>query len=804
MTRDLRLAPTVVVGWVAAWSLTGAAEHGAHAGGDRTVLVVALVAAVVAVGCLAAVRVIHRALLAQLLLGAVCLLSLAVSVHVQAAARAALPELARDEAVVTLHGKIVSEPRPATFGDAERWVVSVSEVWARGTGSTARGHVEVTAPGPAPGYGAAIVADARLGPRGFGAGTVASATATSVETVTAPGAVLRTTTRLREALLEVTHDLSPQARGLVPGATIGDTTRLPDDLDKAMKTTGLTHVTAVSGSHFAIVVAALTALSVLLRIPRGVRVVLLALGAVGFVLLVRPEPSVLRAAWTCAVALLALALGRPAAGPPALVVASTVLLVVDPWMSRSFGFALSCAATAGIVLFTGPIARRLAPWCGRAAAFAVAVPLAAQAACGPVLILLDPALPATAVPANLLAAPALVPATVLGLLATLLAPWAPAVAGLVAAVAGVATAWIAAVARFFAGLPGASLPWPGGAGGAVLLAAATAVVLWAVLRRPPGRGWRRAPGELLNEALRRAVRGPGRGGPRSAGRLLGALCVLAIATTVALVGLLGTRLLPPSSRAVPDDWQVVACDVGQGDALVVRSGDRAAVVVDVGPPGEAAAKCLGQLGVDRIDLLVLSHFHTDHVGGLDDVLAGRTVRAAIVSPLDDPVAPARRARQTLADAAVPVVVGSPGQQGVAGTAAWQVLAAHPFGGGANDASVALALRTESGIDVVALGDLELQGQEHLLRRLESAGFPGGTVEVLKMAHHGSASQSADLARLLAPGVTLVPVGENSYGHPSDAALELYEDIGSRIVRTDECGTSALALREGGLVLTCTR
>ncbi|NOV98993.1 ComEC/Rec2 family competence protein [Isoptericola halotolerans] len=801
MSRDLRLAPTALVAWATAWTSTGPLRA------DLVVVLAALavLTAVVLLFCERGAgpdraplrgRGAGRPAVSHLLLVAGCVVAVGVSVHVQSAARGPLPQLAAEKAVATLHGTVASEPRPATFGDGHRYVLAVDEVRARGAASATRGHVEVTAPGSPPGFGADLVAEVRLGPPGIGVGTVASATATAVSTSAPPGRVLQGTTTVRTALLEVTDGLSPQARGLVPGASVGDTTRLPDEIRDAMRTTGLTHVTAVSGSHFAIVLAALTAACVLLRVPRGARVLLLVVGAVAFVLLVRPEPSVLRASWTCAVALLALALGRPSSGPPALAVASTVLLVVDPWMSRSFGFALSCSATAGIILLTGPLARRLAPWCGRALAFALAVPLAAQAACGPVLVLLDPAVPLMSVPANLLATPALVPATVLGLLAAVIAPWSPGLAAVVAWVAGGATAWIAGVAQVFAGLPGARLPWLDGVAGALLLAAATAVCLWLVLRRPPGRGWRRPPGERARSAGRRLARSVRRASVPQ--RVL-------VATTAGVLlvaaGFVVGNLPGPGSSGASGDWQVVACDVGQGDTLVVRSGPRAAVVVDVGPPGPDAARCLRRLGVDQIDLLVLSHFHTDHVGGLDDVLAGRTVTSALVSPLDEPAGPARRARDTLGAASVPVAVADPGQRGVAGSASWEVLGAYA-GGGANDASVALAVRTAAGVDVVALGDLELAGQEDLLRRLVAAGLPAGPVEVVKMAHHGSASQSADLAALLSPRVTLVPVGENDYGHPTDTALRLYESVGSRVVRTDECGTVSLAVRDRGLVLDC--
>ena len=124
------------------------------------------------------------------------------------------------------------------------------------------------------------------------------------------------------------------------------------------------------------------------------------------------------------------------------------------------------------------------------------------------------------------------------------------------------------------------------------------------------------------------------------------------------------------------------------------------------------------------------------------------------------------------------------------------------GDGANGASVALALRTAHGVDLVALGDLEEQGQETLLAGLRDAGV-AGQVDVVKMAHHGSRSQSAALAALLSPRVALVSVGsDNTYGHPTDQALDLYAGLGAALVRTDECGTSALVVRDGSLAVAC--
>ncbi|GAA4734450.1 ComEC/Rec2 family competence protein [Isoptericola chiayiensis] len=806
MTVDLRLAPTVLAAWVGAWALTGA--HGPAAGHVAAAATLLVLGAVV-LGPRVGARPGHcpghlsrarlRQLAAHTVLAGTCLAAVGASVHVQQAAREPLPALAEQGAVVTVVGTVASSDRPDTFG-GRRWVLDAARVEHRGVTTPVRAHVAVTAPGPAPRFGASVALRARLAPPGIGAGVVAAADADDpVAEVAPPGATGRLTHRMRTALLEVTDPLSPQARGLVPGAAVGDTSRLPDPLDEAMRTTGLTHVTAVSGSHFAVVLAAATALCVAVRVPRAVRVVVLAAVAVGFVLLVRPEPSVLRAAWTCAVGLLALTLGRPTAGPAALATAATVLLVVDPWQARSFGFALSCAATAGIVLLTGPLARRLAPWCGRAGAFALAVPLAAQAACGPILVLLDPVVPTTAVVANLLAAPALVPATVLGLVATLLAPWAPVVAAAVAWTAGLATAWIAGVATFFAGLPGARMPWSEGVPGALLLAAVTGVALLLVLRRPPGDGW---PADRAGAVLRR-LRSP-RGGARSRHRPGVRLLVVLLAPALATGA--GLLVLRPGASDLPTDWQVVACDVGQGDTLVVRTGARSAVVVDVGPPGDAAATCLDRLGVEHVDVLVLSHFHTDHVGGLEPVLAGRTVAAALVSPRDEPAGPAARTRAVLSDAGVPVTVATPGSRAAAGTTQWQVLAAHdagtPGGDTANDASVVLWLRTAAGLDVVTLGDLEEGGQRALLDALPASGLPAGDLDVVKMAHHGSADQSAALAHRLSPRLVLVPVGENDYGHPTRSALDLYAETGARVLRTDRCGAVAVVVRDGAPAATC--
>src|SRR5699024_8291994 len=236
-----------------------------------------------------------------------------------------------------------------------------------------------------------------------------------------PAGVFRLVDQLREGLRSVSAHLPPHARGLVPGVAIGDDRRLPEHIAAAMRTTSLTHITAVSGAHVAVVVA--TVLVVLARTPAWLRAALASLVLAAMVLVVLPTPSVLRAA---GMGLLTLA---------------------------------SVAATRGVLRGVGSISDLLG---STRLSRAVAVPLAAQAWCAPLLLTFEATLAAYSVPANLLAVPALAPATILGLVSALLSPLGPGAAALAASLASYFTGWIAAVAVFFAGLPGAKIPWPAG------------------------------------------------------------------------------------------------------------------------------------------------------------------------------------------------------------------------------------------------------------------------------------------------------------------------------------------------------
>lgn len=552
---------------------------------------------------------------------------------------------------------------------------------------------------------------------------------------------------LRQGLLERTATLPGDGAALLPGLAVGDTTRVGADLQQAMQDASLTHLTAVSGANCAVVTMAVFALAALLRLPRVLRIVLAGGALAGFVVLVTPQPSVVRAAAMAAVALLCMLRGGRAAGVPALALAVLVLLVGDPWLAWSAGFVLSAAATAGLLLLAPPLAERLARVLPDRLALVLAVPVAAQVACQPVLVLLQPGIPVFGVVANLLAEPAAPLVTVLGLAACLLGPVLPPLAGAAAVLAWVPAAWIGLVARTTARLP--QLGWPAGVAGAALAAVLVVAGVLMLIRSAPGR-------------------------VRVLGAVATALAVLVIAGTVA-GGAVG-RL-----AGTPHDWAFASCDVGQGDGLVLNGGGGHYAVVDTGREDPPIAACLARLGIDRIDLLVLTHWDADHVGAARSI-ADR-VTAAFVGPVDGAAATALRT--DLHRAGATVEQARRGDVAQLGRLRLEVLwPPDPLGviEPGNAASITLHV-TGGGASLLLTGDLGEDAQDALL-----AAGPLPAVEVVKVAHHGSSDQSPAFYAAAGAAYGVISVGaDNDYGHPTRRLLQILRSTGTQAVRTDQDG-----------------
>ncbi len=700
------------------------------------------------------------------------------ALHEQVRATGPLAHLAEQGASVRLVGRVASDPAVVrTHGPSPKDVVlvrlSVTRVEGRGSSSAVSSRVLAFGDDgwSRLRWGQRVDVRGRLSPAGPGADVAATLDARGPPRVTGQAAApARVAEHLRVGLRRASSGLPSDARGLLPGLVVGDTSEQSPELMAAFQATSLTHLSAVSGTNVTIVCVLALGVARWLGFGRRTRLVLAALVLAGFVVLARPEPSVLRAAVMGALGLLALGTSRRRAGVPAVSAAVLVLLVVDPWLARSYGFALSVLATLGLLLWAAPLADRMSRWMPRPLALALAVPTAAQAACGPVVVLLSGQVSLVSVPANLVVEPLVAPATVLGLGAALVSPASTQVASWLAWLGGLPCTAIAWVARGLADVPLGQVDWPGGAAGAVALASVTlalGLLCPRLLRMLRGRPW-----------------------------VLAGAMLLVVAACLPL----------PLGAWPPNGWVLVACDIGQGDALVLSTGSGRGVLVDAGPDPELVDACLRRLRVSTLDAVVLTHFHADHVEGLPGALHGRRVGVVLTTFVDDPPTEARRVRGWAAAAGVDVRAVHAGDDVTLGPLHWRVLwpARVVYDGSVpNNASIVLRVDV-AGVRLLLLGDVEPAAArlvDHALRSLPE----GPRVDVLKVAHHGSALQDPGLVHDAAPRVALVSVGAgNAYGHPAPSAVRLLRSAGAAVVRTDQHGDLAITARGGRFAVVTQR
>ncbi len=577
---------------------------------------------------------------------------------------------------------------------------------------------------------------------------------------------------VRDDLRAASSVLGDEEAGLLPGLVAGDTSAMSHRVEEEFLDAGMSHLVAVSGANVAIVVGAVVLLLRGMRIGPRASAVIAAIVLAGFMILVGYEPSVLRAGVMGAVGLLALMLGRKGSAVPALAFAVAGLVLVDPEMAVSFGFALSVVATGALVLvapgWAAALRRRSLP---PGIAEGLAIPLAAFVATAPIIAGMAGEVSLVSVAANVLAAPVVAPATVFGVLAAVTAGFAPWLAEVFVRIAGPEASWLILVARKAAALPGAVVEWPNGWWGG-LLAAVVLTVLVFVFR------------------FRRFRVG------------------LAAALAGVLLIFVPVRVLAP--QWPPAGWAVVACDVGQGDGLVLATGGPGrAVVVDTGTELGAIDRCLDRLDVDRIPLVILSHLHADHIGGLSAVLDGREVGGVAVSVARAPEWAWREVVDVAGRYRVPVLELDVGRR-----LRWPRLdlevigprhvasldSAEAEGTDINNASLVIMATTPAG-RVLLTGDAELAAQADLLASGEDL-----RADVLKVPHHGSRYTLPAFLDAVAPRIAVVSVGaDNRYGHPNRDVIDMLTAAGALVIRTDVDGATALLLdAEGPLVARAAR
>lgn len=542
-----------------------------------------------------------------------------------------------------------------------------------------------------------------------------------------------------------THSGDGDAGALIPGMVLGDTSKQTAQFKDQMKRSGLTHLVAVSGANFAIVSSfVLWCMQFVIR-RNNYRIIATTIALGCFIALVRPSPSVLRAAAMAAVLLSAQASKRKTDSLPALGFAIAAVVLGDPWQSRDAGFALSVLATAGLLLFAPVIENQLPTH--KKLAGALAPPIAAIVFCSPILVALSGYLSPMSIFANLLAAPFVAPITIVGFIAALVSPFAPALTSVLVYIIRVPAGSIAAIAHWISGFP--VLTIHNGLIGFAIVAVLVGF-LWLFKKR-----WRKSTAILV----------------------------------VIILSLTWVQRWPAG------DWQIANCDVGQGDSMVINLQHGKAIVIDVGPDPVAENKCLQNLGVTEVPLLILSHFHADHVGGLSGLLQSRRVGQVWISNNLEPLLESTHSLALLRDSKIVTVQKGLVSQigGIQFEILWPENMTRNFGAmpgdgsQINNSSIAM-LVTAPDWSMFTAGDIEPPVQHEILGSVRK-------VDIYKVSHHGSKYQDEEFMSALSAQIAVISVGvKNSYGHPAPETIAALTRLGTQVVRTDIDGAVAITAK----------
>jgi competence protein ComEC len=535
--------------------------------------------------------------------------------------------------------------------------------------------------------------------------------------------------------------LTGERRAVLVGLVLGEEEGLGEGLRDRFRASGLYHLLAVSGQNVAFVAGGVLLVAWLLGISRLIAEVGALAAICAYVLAVGWQPSVVRAGVAGALASLAWLASRPRDRWYFLFLGAAVLLAWNPYSLVEPGFQLSFAAVGAIFVAVPRLERTFEGYpVPRLLAGVVAVSCACGLATAPILLLQFGAVPLYSVLSNALVAAAVPPCFGLALATALLAYVLPPAALAAAWLNGWLAAYIAACARIVGGLPGAQLD----SKVAALSLAVVALVAFVAVRLP---AWRR----------------PG----------------FAVLVGLSALFVAGWQLRTTTPPPPPEGLRVTVLDVGQGDSILLQVPE-GSVLVDQGPPEAEVDDQLRRLGVRRLALLVLTHPQRDHVGGAAEVLEHVQVDRIL-----DPQIPAESADQAAAIAAagerrVPVVEARAGIAFRLGRLRLKLLwpeGIHPTGVDPNlRATVILA--TYGRVDVLLTADAESP---------VTLPLRPPRVEILKVAHHGSADEGLPrLLELTSPLVAVISCGRNNdYGHPAPTTIAALTALpGAEVFRTD--------------------
>ena len=545
---------------------------------------------------------------------------------------------------------------------------------------------------------------------------------------------------LRSDFREVAASFHSDAGALIPGMVLGDTSLQSSEFQKIMRRVGLTHITAVSGANFVLVATFLEWLLQWFIRREFLRVAITGSTLTLFIFLVRPSPSVLRAAVMVGVVLFARLHRSNSVGIAALGCAITVLLLCDPFQALEPGFALSVLATAGILFLAPKIEEKMldrgAP---KFLSTALAIPLAATILCTPVIVAISGQLSLISIPVNIAVAPLIAPITIVGFIGVLVTIGSAPLARLLLNLAIFPTEIIVQIARRAAHVPAVKI---------------SLALLFLVF--------------LLSSIHYLTKK------PKKVRKLLALLLISMVLIEI------------PRLQSFPSaHWQLFQCDVGQGDALVYRTSGSHAIVIDTGPDPDLMDRCLSQLHITDIDLLILTHSHADHVNGLAGVSRGRKIHS-VWANFDCAI---EHREVFLGEKyvlnGISLSVLWPTRQSINS----QNIATNTIHGDGSDENnksitVLISATPSSGqnVTLLATGDIEPYAQSEIAKTFSHK------VNILKVAHHGSRYQDFTWLSHLRPDLALISVGAgNSYGQPSPTTVAALSQLNARILRTDKDG-----------------
>lgn len=546
----------------------------------------------------------------------------------------------------------------------------------------------------------------------------------------------------RQRLLDRVDALWPDESGVLRALLLG-ADGLDENLEQSYRRAGVSHVLAVSGLHVGFVAALLSLLLCFLPKASLPRFVCLCAGLVFYCLLTGASASTQRAALMAALLLLARVNGREADGLSSLSLAFGVLLLISPRQLLDVGFQLSFTAMLGIVLLFSRFQRWLR-FLPKPIATPLALTLAAQTGCLPVLLCCFGSVSPYAPLVNLLTVPLAGLAVPLGLLTLLLDAVLPGAAQLTAVLCRLCVSCMNLCVEAAAGLPCAQLYLP--------KLPAALVLLWPALLL------------VLCESAPRLKKV---GLP-----VLAAACALVLALW--LPGLF------------PRDLQLTFLSVGCADSAILHKGTTT-LVIDTGRSGYEALYAL-QAEDPTVEMLLLTHADADHSGGAERLLSDARVRCLCYPSgmeKEEDLAQLFALAKAQGCALQPLAAGDTLRYD---TIVLRVLSPAEYRvDHSNEDSLVLELIYE---DYSAL--LPADAGQKTLSALE---LP--QADVLKLPHHGSADGlSAEQVAQIAPSLAVLSVGGNPYDLPRDSALEALGTV--PLKRTDENGAVRILFADDAL------